>query len=87
MQGSFLVHSDASEAQQEQVSRAFLYSDSKSLLKKNRNLKIKRRHQMGDLLCITMQCFYYGWKISPLCSKTQPNLFGEIVKENVEAFM
>lgn len=90
MQWPFLVHSDVSEDQQEQVRippGAFLYSDLKSFLKKNSILKIKARHQTGDLPFINTQCFHYGGKISSPCSNRQPSLYGEVVKQNAEAFM
>lgn len=90
MQWTFLVRSDVSEVQQEQVRvppGAFLYSDLKYFLRKNSILKIKALHQTGDLPCITTQCFHYHWKISSLCSNRQLNLRGKVVKQNVEAFM
>lgn len=90
MQWPFLVRGDVLAAEGEQIRvppGAFLYSGFKSFLKKNSILKIKAHHQTGDLPCITTQCFLYGWKISSSCFNRQPNLCGEVVKQNVEAFM
>lgn len=90
MQWLFLVHGDVPEAREEQIRvppGAFLYSGLKYFWKKNIILKIKACHQTGDLPCITTQCFLYGWTISSPCLNRQPNLCGEVVKQNVEAFM